>query len=44
MHGYDPRKEIVHHHYADVLATRLHAIQPIELGQQGSLVLVDVLE
>lgn len=44
MHGDDPRKKIVHHHYANVLAPRLHTIQPIELGQQGPLVLVYILE
>lgn len=44
VHRDDPRKKIVHHHYANVLAPRLHTIQSIELGQKGSLVLVYVLE
>lgn len=44
VHGDDPRQKIVHHYNADVLAPRLNAIQPVELGQQGALVLVYVLE
>ena len=44
VHGDDPGKKIVHHHNADILAPCLNAIQSIELGQQGALVLVYVLE
>lgn len=44
MHGDYPRKKIVHHYNADILATSLNTVQSVELGQQGPLVLVYVLE
>lgn len=44
VHGDDPRQKIVHHYNTDILAPCLNAIQSIELGQQGALVLVYVLE
>lgn len=44
MHGDYPGKKIVHHYNADVLAACLDAVQSVELGQQGPLVLVYVLE
>lgn len=43
VHGDYPRKKIVHHYNADVLATGLNTVQSVELGQQGPLVLVYVL-
>lgn len=44
MHGDYPRKKIVHHDNADILATCLNTVQSVELGQQGPFVLVNVLE
>lgn len=43
MHGDYPRKKIVHHYNADILAACLNTVQSVELGQQGPLVLVYVL-
>ena len=44
VHGNCPREKIVHHYHTDVLAPTLNAVQSIELGQQGALVLVYILE
>lgn len=44
VHGDYPRKKIVHHYNADILAACLDTVQSVELGQQGPLVLVYVLE
>lgn len=44
VHGDDPRQKIVHHYNADILAPCLNTIQSVELGQQGALVLVYILE
>lgn len=37
------RQHVVHHHQADVDASRLDAVQPVELGQQRARILVQVL-
>lgn len=34
---------VVHHHQSDVDASRLDAVQPVELGQQRARILVQVL-
>lgn len=44
VHGDDPRQKIVHNYNTDILAPCLNAIQSVELGQQGALVLVYILE
>lgn len=42
MHAHGAGQQVVHHHDPDVLAPGLHAVQPVELGQQGAGVLVQV--
>lgn len=37
------RQHVVHHHQADVDASRLDAVQPVEFGQQRARILVQVL-
>lgn len=44
VHGDDPRQKIVHHANTDVFSSCLNAIQSIEFGQQGALVLVYILK
>ncbi len=44
VHGDDARQKIVHHYNSDIFASCLNAIQSVELGQQGALVLIYILE
>lgn len=43
VHFDGARQHVVHHHQADVDATRLDAVQSVELGQQCAWILVQVL-
>lgn len=36
-------QQVVHHHQADVLPSRLDAVQTVELREQGPFVLIQVL-
>lgn len=40
VHPHGPRQDIVHHHDADVDASRLHAVQPVEFWQKSPWILV----
>lgn len=44
VHGHSAWQQVVHYHKADVLPSSLNAVEPIELWQQCTLVLVQVLE
>lgn len=44
VHLHGAREQIVHDDDADVLTRRLDAVESVKLGQQGPLVLVQVLQ